>query len=74
MINVRIQKEFLMTNKLKTDERIVYAQEKEVYMDEYEGYEMLKRVVVINERTGEVTKFISMGSNEEGIWMPKSLK
>lgn len=74
MVNVRIQKEFLMTIKLKTDERIVYAQEKEVYMDEYEGYEMLKRVIVINERTGEVTKYISMGNSEEGIWMPKSLK
>lgn len=52
---------FTSCNELCTDEKIVYAGQKNVYVDEIDEYESFYRVVTINERTGIVNKYIHQG-------------
>lgn len=56
-------------SKLQQDEIVVYAQQKEYYSNELQGYSTLNRVITINERTGTVTKWLLEGTEPLGfIW------
>lgn len=57
---------FSASNKLVCDEKIVYASKKMIYSDEYDDYVPYYRVVTVNERTGDVRKYINMGIIVQG--------
>jgi len=57
---------FSSSNKLTCDEKIIYASKKQVYSEEWDGYETIYRVVTINERTGVVRKYLNSGIITQG--------
>ena len=65
-IDKNVESEFIQENKLKVDEKIVYAAKKKFYIDEYDQYDNLYRVVTINERNGIVTKYLKQGDDPVG--------